>query len=190
VDLHARLTARGGQAGRVAIVLDMAAGPRVAALRLEARGVTPREREIAALLAQGQSNGRSPPHWCSRRTPFRTTSRACSIRPGSPRAESSSPGSSSRTICRRSPTAARAHGRGNLCCPALSAFRSAGRLLRTTGRLALTTTALSVRARCTCQRRGRKWRLLSCACASGVVANARRRLTRAHSSSTRVAQLR
>ncbi len=35
----------------------MAAGPRVAALRLEAHGVTPREREIAALLAQGQSNG-------------------------------------------------------------------------------------------------------------------------------------
>jgi DNA-binding CsgD family transcriptional regulator len=42
---------------RVAIVLDMAAGPRVAALRLEAHGVTPRERQIAALLAQGRSNG-------------------------------------------------------------------------------------------------------------------------------------
>jgi DNA-binding NarL/FixJ family response regulator len=40
----------------VAIVLDMAAGPRVAALRLEAHGVTPRERDVAALLAQGQSN--------------------------------------------------------------------------------------------------------------------------------------
>jgi DNA-binding CsgD family transcriptional regulator len=42
---------------RAAIVLDMATGPRVAALRLEAHGVTPRERQIAALLAQGRSNG-------------------------------------------------------------------------------------------------------------------------------------
>ena len=33
-----------------------AAVPRVAALRLEAHGVTPREREIAALLAHGRSN--------------------------------------------------------------------------------------------------------------------------------------
>jgi DNA-binding NarL/FixJ family response regulator len=35
----------------------LAAGPRAAALRLEAHGVTPRERQIAALLAHGRSNG-------------------------------------------------------------------------------------------------------------------------------------
>jgi DNA-binding CsgD family transcriptional regulator len=56
ISLHASLP-EGAKHGRVAIVLDMAAGPRVAALRLEAHGVTPREREIAALLAHGRSNG-------------------------------------------------------------------------------------------------------------------------------------
>jgi DNA-binding NarL/FixJ family response regulator len=54
--MHASLP-EGAKHGRVAIVLDRAAGPRVAALRLEAHGVTPREREIAALLAHGRSNG-------------------------------------------------------------------------------------------------------------------------------------
>src|SRR4051812_38464267 len=56
ISMHASLP-EGAKHGRVAIVLDMAAGPRVAALRLEAHGVTPREREIAALLAHGRSNG-------------------------------------------------------------------------------------------------------------------------------------
>lgn len=56
ISMHASLR-EGVNHGRVAIVLDLAAGPRVAALRLEAHGVTPRERQIAALLAQGQSNG-------------------------------------------------------------------------------------------------------------------------------------
>jgi DNA-binding CsgD family transcriptional regulator len=56
ISMHASLP-EGVRHGRVAIVLDMAAGPRVAALRLEAHGVTPREREIAALLARGHSNG-------------------------------------------------------------------------------------------------------------------------------------
>jgi DNA-binding CsgD family transcriptional regulator len=56
ISLHASLPEGAGN-GRVAIVLDMAAGPHVAALRLEAHGVTPREREIAALLAHGRSNG-------------------------------------------------------------------------------------------------------------------------------------
>jgi DNA-binding CsgD family transcriptional regulator len=55
ISMHASLP-DGAKRGRVAIVLDMAAGPRVAALRLEAHGVTPRERDVAALLAQGQSN--------------------------------------------------------------------------------------------------------------------------------------
>ena len=56
ISMYASLP-EGSSHGRVAIVLDLAAGPRVAALRLEAHGVTPRERQIAALLAQGQSNG-------------------------------------------------------------------------------------------------------------------------------------
>jgi hypothetical protein len=56
ISMHASLP-EGVKHGRVAIVLDRAAGPRVAALRLEAHGVTPREREIAALLAHGRSNG-------------------------------------------------------------------------------------------------------------------------------------
>lgn len=55
ISMHASLP-EGAKRGAVAIVLDMAAGPRVAALRLEAHGVTPRERDVAALLAQGQSN--------------------------------------------------------------------------------------------------------------------------------------
>jgi DNA-binding CsgD family transcriptional regulator len=55
ISMHASLP-EGTKRGRVAIVLDMAAGPRVAALRLEAHGVTPRERDVAALLAHGQSN--------------------------------------------------------------------------------------------------------------------------------------
>jgi DNA-binding NarL/FixJ family response regulator len=41
---------------RVAIVIERAAGPRATALRLETYGVTAREREVAALLAQGLSN--------------------------------------------------------------------------------------------------------------------------------------
>lgn len=42
--------------GRVAIVLERSATQYAAALRLEAHGVTAREREVAALLAQGLSN--------------------------------------------------------------------------------------------------------------------------------------
>ena len=55
MSMHASLPeGRGGE--RVAIVLDRASGPRVAALRLEVHGVTPREREIATLLARGLTN--------------------------------------------------------------------------------------------------------------------------------------
>jgi DNA-binding NarL/FixJ family response regulator len=42
--------------GRVAVVIDRAAGPQSTALRLETYGVTAREREVAALVAQGCSN--------------------------------------------------------------------------------------------------------------------------------------
>ncbi len=55
VTLHASLPA-GGADGRVAIVLERAASPQSTAVRLEADGVTPREREIAVLLAQGLTN--------------------------------------------------------------------------------------------------------------------------------------
>jgi DNA-binding CsgD family transcriptional regulator len=55
ISLHASLP-EGPAHGRVAIVLEVASGPRSAALRLEAHGVTRREREIAALLARGHSN--------------------------------------------------------------------------------------------------------------------------------------
>ncbi len=55
VTLHASLPA-GGADGRVAIVLERAASPQSTAVRLEADGVTPREREIAVLLAQGRTN--------------------------------------------------------------------------------------------------------------------------------------
>jgi len=40
----------------VAIVLERASGPQSATLRLEMHGVTPREREVATLLARGLSN--------------------------------------------------------------------------------------------------------------------------------------
>lgn len=54
VTLHASLP-EGRAGGRVAIVLERSATQQSTALRLEAHGVTPREREVAALLAQGLS---------------------------------------------------------------------------------------------------------------------------------------
>jgi DNA-binding CsgD family transcriptional regulator len=55
VTLHASLP-QGSAVGRVAVVIDRAAGVQSTALRLETYGVTAREREVAALLAQGCSN--------------------------------------------------------------------------------------------------------------------------------------
>ncbi len=55
VTLHASLPA-GGLDGRVAIVLERTASPQTTAVRLEADGVTPRERETAVLLARGLTN--------------------------------------------------------------------------------------------------------------------------------------
>jgi DNA-binding CsgD family transcriptional regulator len=52
ITLHASLP-DGPRAGRVAIVLERATGPQSATLRLEVNGVTPREREVATLLARG-----------------------------------------------------------------------------------------------------------------------------------------
>lgn len=53
--LHASLP--GADAGgRVAIVIERASGRQSATVRLEAHGATPREREVATLLAQGLSN--------------------------------------------------------------------------------------------------------------------------------------
>jgi hypothetical protein len=52
ITLHASLP-EGRADGQVAIVLERAASPQATALRLEADGVTPREREIATLIAQG-----------------------------------------------------------------------------------------------------------------------------------------
>lgn len=55
VTLHASLP-EGEPGGRVAIVVERAAGAHATALRLEAHGVTPREAEIATLIAQGLTN--------------------------------------------------------------------------------------------------------------------------------------
>jgi DNA-binding CsgD family transcriptional regulator len=55
ITLHASLP-EGRAAGRVAIVLERAATAQATGLRLEAYGVTPREREVAVLLARGLSN--------------------------------------------------------------------------------------------------------------------------------------
>jgi DNA-binding NarL/FixJ family response regulator len=55
ITLHASLP-EGGADGRVAIVLERSVSRHSAALRLEAEGVTAREREVAALLAQGLTN--------------------------------------------------------------------------------------------------------------------------------------
>lgn len=55
ITLHASLPA-GGPVGKVAIVLERTPSPQSTAIRLEAHGVTPREREIATLLAQGLTN--------------------------------------------------------------------------------------------------------------------------------------
>jgi DNA-binding NarL/FixJ family response regulator len=38
-------------------VIEVASGPRVATVRLEAHGATAREREVATLIARGLSNG-------------------------------------------------------------------------------------------------------------------------------------
>jgi DNA-binding CsgD family transcriptional regulator len=55
ITLHASLP-DGATAGRVAIVLERGASPQATAIRLEAYGVTAREREIASLLARGLTN--------------------------------------------------------------------------------------------------------------------------------------
>src|SRR5205823_13725465 len=55
ITLHASLP-EGPAGGRVAIVLERTASPQTTALRLEAHGVTRREREIAGLIAQGRTN--------------------------------------------------------------------------------------------------------------------------------------
>ena len=55
ITLHASLP-DGGAAGRVAIVIERATTPASSAIRLEANGVTAREREIASLLARGLTN--------------------------------------------------------------------------------------------------------------------------------------
>jgi DNA-binding CsgD family transcriptional regulator len=55
ITLHASLPEGHGE-GRVAIVVERSANQLATALRLEAHGVTPREREVAALLAQGLTN--------------------------------------------------------------------------------------------------------------------------------------
>jgi DNA-binding CsgD family transcriptional regulator len=54
ITLHA--SKAGPADGSVAIVLERASGPQSATLRLEMHGVTPREREVATLLARGLSN--------------------------------------------------------------------------------------------------------------------------------------
>ncbi|HEX4034071.1 MAG TPA: helix-turn-helix transcriptional regulator [Solirubrobacteraceae bacterium] len=54
VTLHASLPGPPGD-GRVAIVLERSTGARAATVRLEAFGATPREREVATLLARGLS---------------------------------------------------------------------------------------------------------------------------------------
>jgi len=55
ITLNASLP-EGPHTGRVAIVMDRATSPETTAVRLEANGVTAREREIAGLLAGGLSN--------------------------------------------------------------------------------------------------------------------------------------
>jgi len=55
ITLHASLPDR-PVGGKVAIVLERAPSPQSTSIRLEAHGVTPREREIAILLAQGLTN--------------------------------------------------------------------------------------------------------------------------------------
>jgi DNA-binding CsgD family transcriptional regulator len=55
ITLHASLP-DGRSDGRVAIVLERTPSPQSTAIRLEAHGVTTREREIATLIAQGHSN--------------------------------------------------------------------------------------------------------------------------------------
>lgn len=55
ITLHASLP-EGLARGKVAIVLERTPSPHSTSIRLEAYGVTPREREIAILLAQGLTN--------------------------------------------------------------------------------------------------------------------------------------
>jgi DNA-binding CsgD family transcriptional regulator len=55
ITMHASLP-EGRASGRVAVVIERATGRESAALRLESYGVTARERDVAALIAQGCSN--------------------------------------------------------------------------------------------------------------------------------------
>lgn len=54
ITLHA--SGAGADDGRTAIAIERASGPRSATLRLEVRGVTAREREVATLMARGLTN--------------------------------------------------------------------------------------------------------------------------------------
>ncbi|MGH2849818.1 MAG: helix-turn-helix transcriptional regulator [Solirubrobacteraceae bacterium] len=54
ITMHASLPE--GPRGRVAIVLERTPSPQATAMRLEVRGVTPREQQIATLLARGLAN--------------------------------------------------------------------------------------------------------------------------------------
>lgn len=54
ITLHASRPDPSGD--RVAIVIEVASGPRVATVRLEAHGATAREREVATLIARGLGN--------------------------------------------------------------------------------------------------------------------------------------
>ncbi len=55
ITVHAALP-EGHGGGDVALVLERAPSPQATALRLEAHGVTEREREVATLLARGLTN--------------------------------------------------------------------------------------------------------------------------------------
>ncbi|HVO53572.1 MAG TPA: helix-turn-helix transcriptional regulator [Solirubrobacterales bacterium] len=54
ITLHA--SRESASRGRIAIVIERASGSQSATLRLELQGVTPREREVATLLARGLAN--------------------------------------------------------------------------------------------------------------------------------------
>jgi hypothetical protein len=98
ITLHASLP-DGHANGQVAIVIERAATPHATAVRLEAHGLTPREREIATLIAQGRTNPEIAEALVLSPTPSKITSRTYSRKQRSPRATSSSPASSSTTTC-------------------------------------------------------------------------------------------
>ena len=108
ITLHASLP-DGIARGKVAIVLEHRPSPQSTSIRLEAYGVTPREREIAILLAQGLTNPEIATRLVLSPYTVQDHIKACSRKPKCPHVKNSSPACSSTNTSPSSPGEPRSH---------------------------------------------------------------------------------